>query len=263
MEKAEEGRWWNMKNRFWIGTINLILILVITNSSYGTLFPVTGNSTGIFTDPTGPAGMITSGVNTNHFTWGEPIILDTSPNKLDYTGTSFSSSSDTAFSFGTLTYYNSMTSVSTTAESVNMTISLTFETPSGIQQGYTYNFGLDILNTPNAGGNVNDTVSLPSTMPDLYFTDGDIDYKFEFLGFGIQTESGFNKINSFDLDEGSQTSAQLLGKIIVVPEPATLLLFITGSIHLGLIKKRRIKFVWFPLLEPQDTSLSSIHPPNA
>ena len=47
-----------------------VLAIYGLSASFAHAIPIAGSSTGIFTNPIGPGGMIVTGVGTNSFTWG-------------------------------------------------------------------------------------------------------------------------------------------------------------------------------------------------
>jgi len=186
--------------------------------------------------------MVTTGVGTNHFTWGNGSTFGTGPSWLEFTGTPFSGTSDVPFAFGTLTYFNGTVLLDTRADTVDLATLLTFTTPSGLSQDFTYHLGL--VNTPNTGdpSASADYVYLPGTIPSAHFTEGGVDYTLEFLGFGAVTGSGFTTIDSFHVQENSTASAELLGRITgqaTIPVPGAALLGMLGVGCLGVSRRVR------------------------
>jgi len=84
-----------------------IVMLVLMVSAVGVahaLEPIAGTTSGVFQNPTGPVGMVTTGVGTPTFTWGTGF--GTGPSSLNFAGASFNTSTETAFDVGTLNYFN-------------------------------------------------------------------------------------------------------------------------------------------------------------
>lgn len=205
---------------------------------------IEGSSSGIFINPVGPTGMVTSGVGTNSFSWGTGYT--TPPSRLTFTGSSvISTEFDTLFSFGTLSYFNGAIYTGTVADQVSLSVNLSLTAPSGLSQDFTYD--LSLINTLNSGGPVAnaDFVVFPTVFPSSSFSIGGTDYTLAFAGFGEIGSGGFSLVDQFHVYEGSTASAQLFGKITEqaapVPEPSTILLLGSGLLGLGLYGRKRKK----------------------
>jgi hypothetical protein len=178
----------------------------------------TGSSSGMFVSPTGGAGLVTTGVNTESFTWGTGY--QSAPSSLVYTGTSFAGIlPEQAFSIGTLSYFNGTVLDGTQCYSANFQALLAFTSPVGLAQNF--NFGFELINTPNTGTPEQnaDTVFLSSLLPTTIFTVNGIDYTLK-MAFGSVTGSGFSEINKFSVLEGASASANLVG-IITASNPSS------------------------------------------
>ncbi len=216
-------------------------VLLLASNSYA--IPIVGSSSGIFTNPSGPAGMVTTGVGTDSFTWGNPGSWGTGPSSLGFGGNSFSVDTGVLFSFGSLTYFNGTIASGSQADAVDLSVTLSLTEPSGIEEDFVYDLGL--INTPNSGSPSDnaDYVSWSSSIPDSYFTVDGVSYTLEFMGFGNISGSGFTTIDGFNVLEGASASADLFGRVTAapVPEPSTILLF--GSGLAGLVMYRRKKSI--------------------
>jgi hypothetical protein len=185
---------------------------------------------------------VVSGVSTNHFAWG---VGD--PSFLHMTGASFSTETETVFSFGSLQYHNGTISSNTGATSINLNVALMLTTPVA-NQAYNFNFGL--INTPNSTGTDlgdADYVSLTSSFAPTTFTYGGVEYTLEFIGFGSVSGSGVvTTVDEFHVFENASAQAQLLGRVTAnipgaVPEPSSVALMGLGALALGFVARKRRK----------------------
>ena len=206
-----------------------------------------GTSTGVFNNPAGPGVMVTTGVGTNFFTWGDPNGFGTGPSSLGFTGTAFSNLFGTEFSFGTLNYFNGKVVHGTGADSVDLVATLNFTTPTGVTQNFT--FPLQLINNQNIGTPEEnaDIVFLNTPFdPTAHFNVGGIDYFFLFTRFGNVGGDGFiTTADKFHVLENASASADMFGILTAtppdnpVPVPPSILLL--GSGLLGLMGIRRFK----------------------
>jgi hypothetical protein len=214
----------------------ILFLLMGISSAQAALFQ--GNSSGVFLNPVGPSTMVTTGVGTDTFTWGRTV----QPSSLGYTGTSFNVNDNDAFVFGSLDYFNGSIPADTGADSVDLSVMLSFSSPLAMIENFVFDLALiNTLNTsdPNASA---DIVNFDNTVSSNFFSADGIDYTLEFLGFGTLSGSGFTVEDSFRVLEGGSANVNLVGRITstpgaAVPEPATLLLFGLG--FLGLIGASR------------------------
>lgn len=201
-----------------------------------------GNTTGTFVNPTGPSGMVVSGVNTSTFKWGTPF--QSQPSSLIFAGKGFSNiTTDQSFELGTLSYFNGTAIGGTEAFSVDLRAKLDFTSPIGLSKAFDFDFTL--LNTPNTGTAAQnaDSVFLTSLFPTTIFTIDGIDYTLK-MGFGSVTGSGFSQIDKFSVLEGAWASAKLVGLITAVSPPpsvpdsgSTLALMAMAIVGLGGVRQ--------------------------
>lgn len=204
-----------------------------------------GDSSAVFENAAGPAGMVTTGQGTNQFTWGQGAYSHSTgflfwkqnhyhnPSKLGYSGTGFNVDAGTQFSLGTLSFYNGIINAGTEATSVDFALTLDFSAPSSFGETFTHNFGL--MNTPNPQG---DSVSLLNSAPSYFYSYEGNDYYFELLGF----KSGDTILSEIFLDEGKFKKYQLIGQFTALPSevplPAAVWLFGSGLMGFMAIRRR-------------------------
>ena len=203
---------------------------------------VTGSTSATFVNP-GPVGTVTTGVGTNVFTYG----MGSPPNELTFTGSTFSSPIETPFKVGSLYYYNGSTTVGTTPDSVDLSLSLNFTSPA--LPTVVSTFALNLVSTPNSGtADQNaDYVYFPSSFSSTSFLIGTTTYNIKLTGFGNIVGDGFLSSNSAELHvrENSSATADLFAIVTTqtaagaVPEPATWLMMIVGMGAIGFVARRR------------------------
>ncbi len=201
-----------------------------------------GTSSGAFVNPTGPSGMVTTGVGTNVFTWGSPPTASDHSSSLGYSGTPFDVNENDALVFGSLDYSNGTIALGSEVNTIDLDVTLSFTAPSGMTENFIFNLGL--INTPNTSdpNSSADIVNFDNTVPSNFFSFGGTDFTLEFLGFGILSGAGFTVENSFRVLENESATVDLVGRITSspVPLPAAVWLFASGLAgFLGLRKKYR------------------------
>ncbi len=210
-------------------------MLVFTSPLQATT--VDGTSSGSFINPTGPSDMVVSGVGTSHFKWGTGV--GTPPSALSFAGNSFSVETDQLFSFGKLSYYNGSIASGTEADTVDLNIQFSFTAPTGVAESFTYD--LELINTTNSNDPYSsaDYVSWTNGSSSSSFNADGVTYRLEFMGFGQIQGAGFASVDTFHVMENGCASAQLVGKVSVVPIPGALWIFASGLV--GLVGLRRRK----------------------
>lgn len=237
-----------MKRRFWFN-VNFVMFTFLAILCVPSAFAdFTGTSSGIFENPVGDLGMVTTGVGTSNFTWGNANGYGTGPNSLTFTGIPFTSiPAGQEFDYGTISYFNGTTATGTNATGGDLLATLTFTVPGSISpQSFTFDIGL--FTTPNTTGTLAGdadylTLNNPA-VPSTTFTVGSDDYTLEFTRFGnLSVTGGSISGDQFNVWEGYSASADLFGEIIPpsqygVPEPSTMLLLGLGLIGVAGIRRR-------------------------
>ena len=162
--------------------------------------------------------LVTTGVDTNEFTWGTGRTLLS--NSLRFDGASFAGvvPPNQTFTLGTLTYFNGTVLNGTEASSVDLRVTLDLTSPVDLSQNFNFDFKL--LNTYNVGSATQnaDSVFLTSLPTTILTIDG-IDYSLK-MNFGSVTGSGFSQIDKFSVLERGTASATLIGTISAMNPPS-------------------------------------------
>lgn len=223
-----------MKNKKLNAMRGALLTAAIALSGGASALVVEGSGNGTFVNPVGPAGMITTGVGTNAFSWGSGAP----PSSMTFIGSAFSSTLDTFFDIGALTYYNGSITAGTQADSVDLLLGIAFTAPTGVSQSFSYL--LNLINTPNTGTpqDAADIIQFASLLPTQTFTIGTTAYTVE-LQVGETGPSGFSTQNTFSVIEGQSATATLRARVTAaeVPVPAPLALLLMGLVSLGVARR--------------------------
>ncbi len=191
-----------------------------------------GISSGAFINPNGGTALVTDGVGTTDFSWGEPASSSDVSSRLGYSGSLFSINENDEFIFGTMTYFNGTIVNGTGATGVDLDVSLSFGTPSGLEEDFAFNLGL--INSPNSSDPIAsaDYVNFDNSVSSNFFTSDGVDYTLEFLGFGSLAGGGFTEESSFHIFENEGAQVDLIGRITStpgtpsVPEPSILFMLL-------------------------------------
>lgn len=107
-----------------------------------------GTSSGIFVNPDGPAGSVSTGQGTSTISWGTASSAGDFPSSLSFSGQSFGLTLDIIDPIGSLLFTNGVISGDSGIESVDLSLSLDLTLPSGQVIAEAFTFGLD--NTSNS-----------------------------------------------------------------------------------------------------------------
>ena len=206
--------------------------------------PVSGTTTGVWVAPTPSAPpIVTTGVGTSTFTWGDATGFGTPPNSLSFAGGAFSGLLETPFKVGTITYFNGTTAIGSTPDSINLSLTLAFSLPALPPVVGSYLFTLN--STPNTGtADENaDFVNLPSAFSSTDFLIGGTTYRVKLTDFENIIGDGFLTSDAlqFHVREGGTASADLFASVTTqpVPEPETYALMLAGLMVITAVARRR------------------------
>ncbi|NEP61836.1 MAG: PEP-CTERM sorting domain-containing protein [Symploca sp. SIO2G7] len=217
-------------NFFKVSALTLVTLVSTTQVAKGISFQ--GMATSTFGTPTPSTGVVFSGVGTNTFSNGTPVT-GSSANIFTVDGLNFSTTENTQFAVADLTYTNGQTVTGTNIDTVPVTLSLDFITPSISSQSFTFTFDLDL--TPNTTGDPvldADTLSVVDVFSTTNFNVGGDLFTLKLLGFS--NDSGATINNVFTLPEDATTTSQLFASITAatpqgVPEPSLTALLLLGA----------------------------------
>ena len=180
---------------------------------------------------------IYTGVGNNTFTWGNPNVClpnpnpasgcrITAPNKLTFTGNSFSTDLNSVFKIADLAYFNGKIVNGTSVEDVPLNLNVSFSPPVGISQ--VFDLKLHLVNTPNKLTNSEeenaDFVFIDENLSNPTFTFEGNKYTLEVTGFNPELRQ-----ISIEALEGETTKTAIYAKIKTIPEPTTVAsLFLVG-----------------------------------
>lgn len=176
-----------------------------------------GKSSGVFTNPQGDAGMVSSGLFTDQFTWGEESNMRQGINRLAFSGIGFIAKPESPFTVGTLSYYNGDTRTSTNADKVELKITLAFE--NGTKSSFPVS--LNLVSTPNKRTHYEnaDIVEIINLKTQSILKIEGKPYTIT-LTFGETSEDGYSMINRFHVFEGFEAQAKIRAELTPYTPPA-------------------------------------------
>lgn len=220
--------------------LSLILFFVGMSGSVGAL--QLSSVTGVWDNTVG--GTFVNGEGTNEVRWGT-----VHPDGLNIqSGFRFDGNApqtfdlDEVFNLGTFTHFNWAIARGTGATSSELTLSLVFTDPVGLNMGAEFTF--EIEETPNSSLPLNnplnnDIITFPEAFSSEVVIIDDNRYVLQLLGFG-PTMGDYESI--FSTIENADNETYLWAKVTSpVTEPATLLLLGTGLLGLSSVTRKKAK----------------------
>lgn len=210
----------NLSVRNVLSTI-VVTVTAVSWSAQAQAITIAGSSNGTWINPEAGAenpNPVFSGVGTNIFQWGDPDGFGTGSNELSFSGNSFSTSNDSLFKLGDLTYFNGITSIGTLINSVSLNTLINVTIPSLVEQNFTSKVKLSTTLNTGAPDLDADSIFFPNRFPSPTFNlDGTLT-RLEIVGFS--KDGGATTFSQLRVFEGKSDRASLYAKFVTVPEPS-------------------------------------------
>lgn len=208
--------------------------------------PVDGTTSGTWVNPTPSAPpIVTTGVGTPVFTWGDAATFGTGPNSLTFEGGAYAGALESPFKVGTIIYFNGTTTLGSTPDSVDLSLTLNFTTPALPPVVGSYLFSLNTTpNTSDPDASA-DFVFLPSAFSSTDFLISGTTYRVKLVGFEDIVGDGFltSDAQQLHVREGGTASADLFAVVTTqpIPEPESYALLLAGLAALTVVARRKEK----------------------
>jgi hypothetical protein len=204
-----------------LSAIAFVAVTAVTFSGQAKAITIAGSSSGTWINPeAGPDNPypVFSGVGTNIFQWGDPNGFETGSNELSFSGNSFSTTNDSLFKLGDLTYFNGTTLEGSQVDSVSLETTVSITVPSLLDQNFTSK--LNIFTTLNTGDPQLDADSIffPNSFSNPIFNLNGTQTKIEIVGFS--KDGGTTTLSELRVLEGNRDQASIYAKFVTVPEPS-------------------------------------------
>jgi type II secretory pathway pseudopilin PulG len=191
----------------------------------GSALLITGTGLGKFSNPRGPANMVTNligGGESEYFEWGNDVYagMNLSKSWLSYGGAQISNVVlGDRFQIGTFNYYNGTFLSGTGAVSVDLTVDLAIDI-NGTAINTGFDFSIDLNNTINQFDPLNlwqdaDYVSINNPVANSTIFIGEDEYELR-LEFGEASSDGFALFDQFHVLEQKSASVNTYGTLVKV-----------------------------------------------
>lgn len=193
------------------------------------------NSTGEFTNPSGPGGMVTNlnyqTPSSSYFEWGSVFwygqpVQGFSESTLTYSGGNGSGTTGQQIYLGNLDYYNGTIISGTGADFIDLNMDLSLNV-GGTNLNLNFDFGFNLINVVN-DSNANspdpelalpsaDFVQIASNTQTAFFEINGLDFSLS-LEFGTATGDGFSSFDEFHVLEDRDADTGVYGTISHISE---------------------------------------------
>ena len=184
---------------------------------------LTGSASGVFQNPTGPAGMVTNlggGATSSYFEWGDDNhpSIPLSKSWMQMSGGNFGNiAAGERFEIGDLTYYNGTILADTGADTIDLSIGLSLDINGNIFNPF-FDFTFELINSvnlldPNNPWPDADYVQIVDARSSRTLVINDTEFEFR-LEFGDTTPNGFASFDQFHVLESADASVNVYGTFI-------------------------------------------------